>query len=154
MAPRPGYTSIENTVLEAVLKTDGSGSMVLFPWVQQQLQRRLAEWAYKACTAGGLSFPAFALADDGFLIVREGDVYSSADWMPYKRLLFQAQVTGDGKVLGRANSNGQPEVVRQVHPFPVTPGRGEARNGKVIFPGSVQRRQVNTHSSRPQARGA
>ncbi|MGH9440225.1 MAG: hypothetical protein ACRD22_20735, partial [Terriglobia bacterium] len=64
------------------MKADGSGSMVLFPWVQQQLQRRLAEWAYKACTAGGLSFPAFALADDGFLAAHDGEVYCSADWMP------------------------------------------------------------------------
>lgn len=85
-----GYTSVENTTLEAVLKADGSGSMIFFPWVKDQLQRRLAEWAFKACTAGGLSFPAFALADDGFLVAHEGEIYHSANWMPgnwaYSRL--------------------------------------------------------------------
>jgi hypothetical protein len=85
-----GYTSIENTTLEAVLKADGSGSMIFFPWVRDQLQRRLAEWAFKAATAGALSFPAFALADDGFLVAHDGEIYHSADWMPkdwaYSRL--------------------------------------------------------------------
>lgn len=85
-----GYTSVENTTLEAVLKADGSGSMIFFPWVRDQLQRRLAEWAFKASTAGALSFPAFALADDGFLVARDGEIYYSADWMPkdwaYSRL--------------------------------------------------------------------
>jgi hypothetical protein len=70
----PEYTSVENTTLEAVLKADGSGSMIYFPWVRDQLQRRLAEWAFKATTAGGLSFPAFALADDGFLVAHAGEV--------------------------------------------------------------------------------
>jgi hypothetical protein len=85
-----GYTSVENTTLEAVLKADGSGSMIFFPWVRDQLQRRLAEWAFKASTAGALSFPAFALADDGFLVAHDGEIYHSADWMPrdwaYSRL--------------------------------------------------------------------
>lgn len=78
----PGYTSVENTTLEAVLKADGSGSMIFFPWVKDQLERRLAEWAFKASTAGGLSFPAFALADDGFLVAHDGELYCSSDWMP------------------------------------------------------------------------
>jgi hypothetical protein len=89
----PEYTSVENTTLEAVLKADGSGSMIYFPWVRDQLQRRLAEWAFKATTAGGLSFPAFALADDGFLVAHAGEVYCSADWMPqdsaYTRLMSE-----------------------------------------------------------------
>ncbi|HEV2416441.1 MAG TPA: hypothetical protein VGX94_01420 [Terriglobia bacterium] len=89
----PEYTSVENTTLEAVLKADGSGSMIYFPWVRDQLQRRLAEWAFKATTAGGLSFPAFALADDGFLVAHDGEVYCSADWMPkdsaYTRLMSE-----------------------------------------------------------------
>jgi hypothetical protein len=85
-----GYTSVENTTLEALLKADGSGSLIFFPWVRDQLQRRLAEWAFKAATAGALSFPAFALADDGFLVAHDGEIYCSADWMPkewaYSRL--------------------------------------------------------------------
>jgi hypothetical protein len=93
IAYNAGYTSVENTTLEAVLKADGSGSMIFFPWVKDQLQRRLAEWAFKASTAGGLSFPAFALADDGFLVAHEGEIYCSADWMPkhwaYSRLVSE-----------------------------------------------------------------
>jgi hypothetical protein len=46
------------------------------------LQRRFAKWAYKICTAGGFTLPAFALADDGFLFLNGGKVWSGSDWMP------------------------------------------------------------------------
>jgi hypothetical protein len=115
-----GYTSVENTTLEAVLKADGSGSMVFFPWVRDQLQRRLAEWAFKACTAGGLSFPAFALMDDGFLVAHEGEIYCSADWMPkdwaYERGLTAAEEQGDrrnGVVTHRTAAEGGLPAGRQ-----------------------------------------
>ena len=42
----------------------------------------LAKWAYKLCTAGGLTLPAFALADDGYLVLHEGRIYSGSDWIP------------------------------------------------------------------------
>jgi len=76
------YTSIENTILEAVLKADPTGFVVSHPWVNSQLARRLAHWAFKLCTAGGLELPAFALADDGFLFCHQGAVYCGSDWMP------------------------------------------------------------------------
>lgn len=76
------YTSIENTILEAVLKADPTGFVIGHPWVNSQLARRLAHWAFKVCTAGGIVFPAFALADDGFLFCHQGEVYSGSDWMP------------------------------------------------------------------------
>lgn len=65
-----------------MLKADGSGSMIFFSWVKDQLQRRLTEWAFKVSTAGALPFPAFVLADDGFLVAHDDEVYWSADWMP------------------------------------------------------------------------
>ena len=43
------------------------------PWVNAQLGRRLAHWAFKVCTAGGFELPAFALADDGYLFCYDGE---------------------------------------------------------------------------------
>lgn len=76
------YTSAERTVVEAALKADGSGQLVKFPFINNQLQRILCRWAYKLCTAGGFRLPAFALADDGYLVAHSGKVYSGSDWMP------------------------------------------------------------------------
>ncbi len=78
-------TSVERTVLEAVLKADPTGYMVQHPWVNNQLERVLARWAFKVCTAGGFEMPAFALADDGYLFVHDGRVYSGSDWVPQDR---------------------------------------------------------------------
>jgi len=36
----------------------------------------------KLMTGGGVELPAFALADDGFLVFQHGKVLSGADWMP------------------------------------------------------------------------
>ena len=76
------YTSTERTVVEAVLKADGSGQLVKFPFINNQIQRILCRWAYKLCTAGGFRLPAFALADDGYLVLHNGRVHSGSDWMP------------------------------------------------------------------------
>jgi len=76
------YSSAERTVVEAVLKADGSGQLVKFPFINNQLQRILCRWAYKLATAGGFKLPAFALADDGYLVLENGRVYSGSDWMP------------------------------------------------------------------------
>ena len=76
------YTSAERTVVEAVLKADGSGQLVKFPFINNQLQRILCRWAYKLATAGGFKLPAFALADDGYLVLDNGRVYSGSDWIP------------------------------------------------------------------------
>jgi hypothetical protein len=76
------YTSAERTVVEAVLKADGSGQLVKFPFINNQLQRILCRWAYKLCTAGGFRLPAYALADDGYLVLNNGRVFSGSDWMP------------------------------------------------------------------------
>jgi hypothetical protein len=75
-------TSTERTVVEAALKADGSGQLVKFPFINNQLQRILCRWAYKLCTAGGFRLPAFALADDGYLVLHSGQAFSGSDWMP------------------------------------------------------------------------
>jgi len=64
------------------LKADGSGQLVKFAFINNQLQRILCRWAYKLCTAGGFRLPAFALADDGYLVLHNGRVYSGSDWIP------------------------------------------------------------------------
>ena len=78
----PEYTGIEHTIVEAVLKADPTGYMLKHPWIHSQLDRLLAKWAYKVSTAGGLRLPAFALADDGFLVEHHGEVFSGSDWIP------------------------------------------------------------------------
>ena len=91
-------TSVERTVLEAILKADPTGFLVQHPWVSNQLERVLAKWAFKVCTAGGFEMPAFALADDGYLFVHGGMVYSGSDWMPQDRSI-NALATDRGLVV-------------------------------------------------------
>ena len=81
------YTSVENTIIEAVLKADPTGYFVKHPHVNKHLQRRLAKWAYKVSTAGGFTLPAFALADDGVLFLHEGKVWSASDWIPQEHAI-------------------------------------------------------------------
>jgi len=76
-----GHTSVESHVCSAVLKADGSGFMVRHPFVNGRLQTLLARWAFNVCTSGGFKLPAFALADDGFLFVHQGEVISGSDWI-------------------------------------------------------------------------
>ena len=47
-----------------------------------QLNRKLARWAFRACTSADLKLPSFALADDGVLIEHRGKILSASDWIP------------------------------------------------------------------------
>jgi hypothetical protein len=76
------HTSEEHTVVEAILKADPTGYWLRHPWINSRLESLLAKWAYKLCTAGGFKLPAFALADDGYLVLSEGRVLSGSDWIP------------------------------------------------------------------------
>ena len=69
-------------VVEATLLADGSGEITRHPYIHTQLSRLMARWAYKLMTGGGIELPAFALADDGFLVFQNGKVHAGADWMP------------------------------------------------------------------------
>src|SRR5439155_22100630 len=77
----PEYTSVENTIVEAVLKADSTGYMVRHPFINRQLQRLLAKWAFRLCTSGGFLMPGFTLADDGYLVLDEGEVFCCSDWI-------------------------------------------------------------------------
>lgn len=67
---------------EAVLLADLSGHAIKIPYVFNQLNRKLARWAFRACTGADLKLPSFALADDGVLIEHRGKILSASDWIP------------------------------------------------------------------------
>ncbi len=81
------YTSFEHTVVEAVLKVDSSGYLIKHPYINNALNRLLAKWTFKLCTAGGFKIPGFALADDGFLSLYQGQVVAGSDWLPQDRAI-------------------------------------------------------------------
>ncbi|HEV3275587.1 MAG TPA: hypothetical protein VG860_02120 [Terriglobia bacterium] len=81
------YTSYEHTIVEAALKVDSTGSIALHPYVNDSLNRLLARWTFKLATGGGFRMPAFALADDGFLALCQGQVVSGSDWIPKDRAI-------------------------------------------------------------------
>jgi len=69
-------------VLEGLLLADASGEIVRHPYVNNQLNKLMARWAFKAATGGGFRLPAFALMDDGYLFLKDGQVSSGSDWIP------------------------------------------------------------------------
>ena len=72
----------EVRTVEGVLLADTSGNIVRYPYINNQLNRLLAHWAFKAATGGGFRLPAYALADDGYLVVGDGRLYTGSDWIP------------------------------------------------------------------------
>ncbi|HEV2398164.1 MAG TPA: hypothetical protein VGS27_14555 [Candidatus Sulfotelmatobacter sp.] len=87
------YTSLEHTVVEAVLKVDSSGYLIKHPYINNALNRLLAKWTFKLCTAGGFKIPGFALADDGFLSLYQGQVVAASDWLPQDRAISSLPCT-------------------------------------------------------------
>jgi hypothetical protein len=75
-------TEGEFRVVEGLLLADASGQIVRHPYVNNQLNKLLARWAFKAATGGGFRLPAFALMDDGYLFQKDGQVFSGSDWIP------------------------------------------------------------------------
>ena len=72
----------EFRVVEGLLLADASREIVRHPYVNNQLNKLLARWAFKTATGGGFRLPAFALADDGYLFLKDGQVISGSDWIP------------------------------------------------------------------------
>jgi hypothetical protein len=88
--PNSDYTSDEHTVAQAALIADATGYMLKHPFVQHHLQKVLMKWAYRLCTSGGFRLPGFALADDGYLFLYEGQVISGSDWIPKTRAIAES----------------------------------------------------------------
>jgi hypothetical protein len=85
--PDPEYTSNEYTVADGALVADGTGYMLKHPFVNHHLQKVLARWAYRLCTSGGFRLPGFALADDGYLVLHDRQVFWGSDWIPKDRAI-------------------------------------------------------------------
>lgn len=83
--PDPDYTTSEYTVADGALVADGTGYMLKHPFVNYHLQKVLARWAYRLCTSGGFRLPGFALADDGYLVSHDGQIFCGSDWIPKER---------------------------------------------------------------------
>ncbi len=81
----------EVRTVEGVLLADTSGNIVRYPHINNQLNRLLARWAFKAATGGGFRLPAFALADDGYLVAHDGLLYAGSDWIPEQQALVGLQ---------------------------------------------------------------
>jgi hypothetical protein len=72
----------EVRTVEGALLADTSGNIVRYPYINNQLNRLLARWAFKAATGGGFRLPAYALADDGYLVAHDGRLFAGSDWIP------------------------------------------------------------------------
>jgi hypothetical protein len=75
-------SSEEFRIVEGLLLADASGEIVRHPYVNNQLNKLLARWAFKLTTGGGFRLPAFALMDDGYLFLKDGKVFCGSDWIP------------------------------------------------------------------------
>src|SRR5215470_14572330 len=81
----------EVRTVEAALLADTSGHIVRYPYINNQLNRLLARWAFKATTGGGFRLPAYALADDGYLVVHDGRLYAGSDWIPKQQAIVSLE---------------------------------------------------------------
>jgi hypothetical protein len=81
----------EVRVVEAALLADTTGEIVRYPYINNQLNRLLARWAFKAATGGGFRLPAYALADDGYLVVHDERLYAGSDWIPKQSAIVALQ---------------------------------------------------------------
>jgi len=81
----------EVRTVEGALLADTSGNIVRYPYINNQLNRLLARWAFKAATGGGFRLPAFALADDGYLVAHNGRLYAGSDWIPPQQAIVGLQ---------------------------------------------------------------
>jgi hypothetical protein len=74
-------TGEEFRIVEGLLLADASGEIVRHPYVNNQINKLLARWAFKVTTGGGFRLPAFALMDDGYLFLTDGEVFCGSDWI-------------------------------------------------------------------------
>jgi hypothetical protein len=87
----------EMRLVEAALLADANGAVGIsrFPYVNNQLNKTLARWAFRTVTGGGLRLPGFALADDGYLFAHNGRVYAGSDWIPRNKAIVELE-SGSG----------------------------------------------------------
>ena len=120
----------------------GTGSIVFYAFPQEVVDQ-IAE------RTGGrpVSVEIPSLCDGEVEIDREGRIFlvshfTNGDGQIHERLIFLAQVTRKGEVFRERDAQGSPIVIERVRPFPIQPGRSEAQDGIVTFPGTQRRPEV------------
>jgi hypothetical protein len=106
---------------EAALLADKSGNSIRFPYVLNQINRKLSRWAFRTFTSGGLRLPAFALVDDGVLVEHEGKILSASDWIPESTAI--TSLTADQSLCVRYPIRMQEDLlpVRHLHDSELVP---------------------------------
>ena len=120
----------------------GTGSVVFYAF-PQEVVNQIAE----RTGSRPVSVEIPHLCDGEVEIDQEGRIflvkpYNMGDGQIGESLVFQAQVTKDGKIFTERDAQGNPVVIERVRPFPIQAGRSAMRNGKVMFPGTERRPQV------------
>jgi hypothetical protein len=120
----------------------GTGSIVFYAF-PQEVADQIAD------RTGGrpVSVEIPNLCDGEVEIDREGRIFlvshfTNGDGQLHERLIFLAQVTRKGEVFRERDTQGSPIVIERVRPFPIQPGRSEARAGIVTFPETRRRPEV------------
>jgi hypothetical protein len=120
----------------------GTGSIVFYAFPQEVVDQ-IAE------RTGGrpVAVEIPSLCDGEVEIDRDGRIFlvshfTNGDGQLHERLIFLAQVTRKGEVFRERDAQGSPIVIERVRPFPIQPGRSEARDGIVTFPGTQRRPEV------------
>jgi hypothetical protein len=86
----------ELNIVEGLLVADASGYIVRHPYVNNQLNKLLARWAFRVATGGGFRLPAFALMDDGYLFLKDGSVLQSMIYLPLPRAQLPSSASRSG----------------------------------------------------------
>ena len=120
----------------------GTGSIVFYAFPQEVVDQIAERTGGRPVT---VEIPD--LCDGDVEIDREGRIFlvnhfANGEGEVHERLIFLAQVTRKGEVFRERDTQGSPIVLERVRPFPIQPGRSEARDGIVVFPGTQRRPQV------------
>lgn len=120
----------------------GTGSIVFYAFPQEVVDQIAERTGGRPVT---VEIPD--LCDGDVEIDREGRIFlvnhfANGEGGVHERLIFLAQVTRKGEVFRERDTQGSPIVLERVRPFPMQPGRSEARDGIVVFPGTQRRPQV------------
>ncbi|MGE5111634.1 MAG: hypothetical protein ACM3JB_12295 [Acidobacteriaceae bacterium] len=120
----------------------GTGSIVFYAFPQEVVNQIAERTGGRPVT---VEIPD--LTDGDVEIDRDGRIFlvshfTNGDGQLHERLIFVAQVTRKGQVFRERDEQGSPIVIERVRPFPIQPGRSEARDGVVTFPGTQRRPQV------------
>jgi hypothetical protein len=120
----------------------GTGSIVFYAFPQEVVNQIAERTGGRPVT---VEIPN--LSDGEVEIDRDGRIFlvshfTNGDGQVHDRLIFLAQVTRKGEVFRERDQQGSPIVIERVRPFPIQPGRSEARDGIVTFPGTQRRPEV------------